>query len=209
VQESLEFCVSGAAQSTWTTSYNCNDPSASTSPPAVTLGHGTPTKVLDATAVDEGTIYSQLSTNATHGAVVYMRSGNTACGGLSADNDTTCQIPAIGVTPSAIVAGTANFGMYAAPSSDEGSGTPLGSGAMTVSAPYNGGTVGTTLPNVGFGMDTTAGTGVTGPYGSEIASITGPCFEVNDAYTFGATASLTTPAGIYTDNLSMVATGTF
>jgi hypothetical protein len=208
VQESLEFCVSGSAQSSWTTDYNCNDPSAATAP-ALILGHGTPTATLDSTVVDTGTVYSQLSTNATDGAVIYMRSDNSVCGGLSADNDATCQIPASGTTPVAIVAGTAAFGMFAAASSDESGGTVPGSGSMTIAGPYDGGTVGTTLPNVGYGMDTTTGTGVTGTFGSEVASIAGPCYEVNDAYTFGATASLTTPAGIYTDDLSMIATGTF
>jgi hypothetical protein len=197
VQESLEFCVSGAAQSTWVTSNDCNDPNAATAP-ALTLGHGSPTLTLDSTAVNTGTIYSQLSTNATHGAVIYMRSDNTNCGGLSADDDTTCAIPAVGATAVPIVAGTAGFGMYASASTDG----PSGTGAMVIAAPYSSGPT-------DYGMDTTAGTGVTGTFGSEVSDITGPCYRVNDAYTYGATASLTTPAGIYNDDLSMIATGTF
>jgi hypothetical protein len=209
VQESLEFCVSGDNTTTWTTTGDCSDTNAA-APPVLILGHGTPTAVLDSTAVDTGTVYSQLSTNATHGAVIDMRNSNTTCGGLSADGGATCAIPAVGATAAAITAGTAKFGMYEAPSSDQpvvGSST-AGTGAFTLNPTYDDGSH-QTAPNLYYGMDTTAGTGVDSTFGSQIASTATPCYRVDDAYTYGATASLTTPAGIYTANMNMIATGTF
>jgi hypothetical protein len=68
-----------------------------------------------------------------------------------------------------------------------------------------------TVPNdVWYGMDTqTANDNVTSTFGSTICSTDGPVYRVNTSYTFAATAALTTPAGIYTANMSMIATGTF
>ncbi len=216
VQETLAFCVSGAAPVTWTTNHDCTDPQAAVAP-AITLGHGTPTPTLDQTAVDSGTVYSQASTNATNGLVISMRNSNTACGGLSADGGLTCAIPPIGATAAAIVAGTADFGMAVGPSVDDTNGV----GTLTPAATYynsahylfTGGLVplstptGNTVPtDVYYGMNAT---NVDSTYGDTVASSTGPIYRVDDAYTFGATAALTTPAGIYTANMDLIATGTF
>lgn len=181
VQETLQFCVSKASPTS-----NCGGVTT----PAVTLGHGSPTPVLDSTAVDTDTAFTQTSTNASGGATIRMRSSNTSCGGLSADGGTTCGIAAVGGTAAAISAGQAKFGMYVTP----------GSG-MTATAPYNGGT--TT-----YGMDTGA-SGVTSTYGSNIASSSGPLNNVNNTMTFAASAANTTPAGVYVANLVVIATGTF
>lgn len=216
VQETLSFCVSGAAPVTWTTKHDCTDTQAAVSP-ALTLGHGTPTPTLDQTAVDSGTVYSQTSTNATNGVTIAMRNSNTSCGGLSADGGATCAIPAIGSTAAAIVAGTANFGMAVGPSVDDTNGI----GTLTPAATYynashytfTGGLLplstptGNTVPtDVYYGMNAT---NVESTYGDTVASSTGPIYRVDDAYTFGATAALTTPAGIYTANMDLIATGTF
>jgi hypothetical protein len=56
---------------------------------------------------------------------------------------------------------------------------------------------------------TTSGNNVTSEFGSTLASSTGPTYLVDTNYVFAATAGLTTPAGIYSANLSMIATGTF
>jgi hypothetical protein len=224
VQETLSFCVSGTSTSLWTTKHDCTDSAAAVAP-ALTLGHGAPTAILDSSAVDTGAVYSQLSTNATNGAVISMRNNNTTCGGLSADGGTTCAIPAVGATNAVIAPGTADFGMNCSPGVADAAG---GTGSDTCSSTYynashtNAADV-SILPAASdamwFGMDTSSavGSNVTYPnqgnvkttFGSVVATTTAPCYRVDNAYTFGATAALTTPAGIYTANLDLVATGTF
>ena len=204
VQEQLTFCVSGANTSTWTTTNDCSDTQAAVAP-ALILGHGTPTSILDNSAVDTGTVYSQISTNATYGAAIAMRDSNTTCGGLSADGGLTCAIPANNTgagTPAAIVAGTAAFGMYVT----NGTLGTNGVGTLTADPNYNDGTP------THYGMDTETTTdagSVIGTYGDRVAYTNAPCYRLNNAYTFAATASLTTPAGIYTANMDLIATGTF
>jgi hypothetical protein len=210
VQEQLTFCVTAANPNTWTTNQDCSDPAVAAAPPALTLGHGSPTKVLDSNTVDTGDAYTQLSTNATHGAVINMRNSNLTCGGLSADNGTTCAIPPInaGATGvSNLAAGTAGFGLFVqvfTPTS-----LTVGTiGSMAPTTNYNDG-VHTSAP-VYYGMDnTTVGNNVTSTYGSTVATTATPVYRADDDYTFAATSALTTPAGIYTANLTLVATGTF
>jgi hypothetical protein len=48
-----------------------------------------------------------------------------------------------------------------------------------------------------------------GTYGSQLFHATGAVLKENDDVKFAATAQLTTPAGIYSANYSMIATGTF
>jgi hypothetical protein len=61
VQEQLTFCVTSmdplaTSPSGWNTTHDCSDPNVGSNPPAVTLGHGSPTPVLDSNNVDQGTI---------------------------------------------------------------------------------------------------------------------------------------------------------
>jgi hypothetical protein len=181
VQETLIFCVSEADP----------DPGCTnTTTPALTLGHGA-NEVLDNTATDTDVAYMQASTNAQSGVNVRMKNSN-ACGGLSRNGGTTCEIAARGASAATIPAGTtAFFGMYVTP----------GSG-MTAATPYNGGTT-------QYGMDTTAGTGVTSTYGSLIASSTAPLANIESTLTYAATATVTTPAGLYSADMTVLATGTF
>ncbi len=234
VQESLTFCVTAADPVTWLAAGSgaANDCSASevaAAPPALTLGHGTPTKILDNNQADTASIWSQLSTNATNGAVINLVNSNVSCGGLSADNGATCAIPAVNggsATPAAANAieanaGTAAFGLFA---SDSFAATGGGVGSVIPNAPYN--TTGHEKqaipadPDTWYGMDTataqangntpaTTPGNVTTTFGSIVASTTSPTYHINTMYVFAATAALTTPAGIYSANLSMIATGTF
>lgn len=202
VQEQLTFCVSGAAPATWAT-HDCTDANAATAPVLV-LGHGTPTPILDSSAVDTGTVYSQISTNATSGAIIRMRNSNIACGGLSSDGGTTCGIPATNAgaaTPAAITSGTAAFGLFVT----NGTADVNGIGTVTADANYNDGTA------THYGMDTTSagGVNVIGTFGDPVAASAAPVYRIDNSYTFAATASLTTPAGIYTANMDLIATGTF
>lgn len=203
VQEQLTFCVSGAAQATWTTTNDCSDTQAAVTP-ALTLGHGAPTAILDNSAVDTGTVYSQLSTNALYGAAVAIRN-STTCGGLSSDGGATCNIPAVNAganTPIAITAGVAAFGLYVT-NGVIGTG---GVGADLADTNYNDGTP----THYGMDTETVADIGaVNGTYGDRVAYSSAPCYRINNNYTFAATSSLTTPAGIYTANMDLIATGTF
>lgn len=230
VQEQLTFCVTAADPVNWTTGAqppDCTSTVVSAAPPALTLGHGSPTLVLDSNTVDLTSAYSQLSTNATHGAVIKMRNSNLTCGGLSADGGTTCAIPPLNAgaaTPSAMAAGTAGFGLYvdtytpiAAPAGGcgfTGAGGIGTIGSVAPTAVYNDGTHicsgGVSSTAEYFGMDTTtANNNTTSTYGSTVASTAAPVYRADNIYSFAATSALTTPAGIYTANLSMIATGTF
>lgn len=222
VQEQLTFCLSGTTATSWSpagsTSVDGCTATTGITYPALTLGHGSPTLILDSTAVDNGYVWSDLSTNATHGAVINMRNSNLTCtgaggaGGLSADNGSTCAIPPmnnpVSGTPVAITAGTADFGMTCMPFTVAGAGT---NGTVNCTADYYAATHGPGAATPYYGMDTSNGSdgSVVGPYGSEIATTTGPTYNAYNEYDFGATASLTTPAGIYAANLSVIATGTF
>ncbi|MDB5175544.1 MAG: hypothetical protein JWM81_402 [Candidatus Saccharibacteria bacterium] len=203
VQEQLTFCVSGTIHSSWTT-HGCDSTQAADAP-ALTLGHGTPTPTLDSTAIDTGSVYSQISTNATAGATIAMRNSNTTCGGLSANGGTSCDIPAIGTGGYVIgtmVIGTAAFGM------STGDGTPdtNGTGTLTADANYKS----TGANTYGMDTETTGDTGsVIGTFGDPVASSTAPLYRMDSTYTFAAVASLTTPAGIYTANIDLIATGKF
>ena len=236
VQETLTFCVTAADPDTWLTTSpgDCAASEVAAAPPALTLGHGSPTKILDSQQVDFGNVWTQTSTNATHGAVINMRSNpggsfpNSTCGGLSADSGATCAIPPVNsgsATPSTIVAGTAAFGMHAT------------TYAPTVSGTYNDGThvspgnasgntpastvfygmdntssqaaIGTSLGSPAPGFPTLYNDKVSGIFGNTIAFTDTPVYRADNRYTFAATASLLTPAGLYSSNISLIATGTF
>jgi hypothetical protein len=79
---------------------------------------------------------------------------------------------------------------------------PLGNGTTwygmdSLSTAANGGTPASNIGNV------------TSTFGSTVASSTGPVYHFDNEYQFAATAALTTPAGIYSANMSLIATGTF
>ena len=200
VQETLTFCVSGSTTP---------PPGAPTSPgscatsviPAITLGHGT-NNTLDTSAVDTGTVYTLTSTNALHGVTIRMHNSNN-CGGLSTDNGTTCAIPpanAGGAAPGAITAGTAAFGMHC---NDSTNISIASVGAITCDTNYNDGNVSH------YAMDNTSVDNVVTTYGDRVAYSTAPVNGLINQYDFAATAASITPAGIYTANLAMIATGTF
>jgi hypothetical protein len=169
----------------------------------LTIGHGTPTKILDGSAVDTAAAYMQTSTNAQAGAAIRMKNANT-CGGLSDDGGTTCGIPpstaGFIATATGSSTGNAAYGLNVADNTD-------GIGTMAADSPYS-----TSTPST-YAMDYVVGgaTGVTSTYGSEVAdsSGTGPVSNVDNTLTFAATAANTTPAGIYTANMLLIATGTF
>lgn len=215
VMETLSMCVSRDDLSNGnfpvsTAAADC----ASSNPPDIEIGHGTTTKVIDNTAVDMTPAYFQLSTNAINGAVVRMKATNTCpSGGITTDpTGADCsKIPGVnGInTAASLVAlapnGPAGFGLYVN-ASQLTNGSATSAGVITPSPSYNDGSDPTVAKK--FAMDTST-TGVTSTYGGEIASTSGAVNAVVSQLYFGATASLTTPAGIYTGGENLIATGTF
>lgn len=188
VMEQLSFCTSLVAPTQ--TGTDC----AGATTPSVTIGHGTPLH-LDSTAVDTGIAYTQMSTNAQTGATVRMTdtTADAGCtdGGISS-SASNC-IPGIGAFAT-MTAGTADFGLNVADGTLGGS----SSGSVTHNVNY-----GTTVGSYGMGS------AVTSTYGDPIESSSAPCAEVNNKLTFAATAATTTKAGVYTANMTLIATGTF
>lgn len=182
VMETLTFCVNKSAPGNGCTSL--------TTPVSLTLGHGSP-QILDSTVADTDTAHMQISTNALSGAAIRMFTHNT-CSGLSRDNGATCPIPGSGGTPSTFgTTNVAEFGLNVG----TGSG---GTGTITPTAPYS------TAAN--YAMQAA----VTSTYGDKIADTGGTATaNVDSTLTFAAQANVTTPAGVYSANESLIATGTF
>lgn len=203
VLESMTFCVSADDITTG----NC----ATTTTPTLKLGEGDPITgavALSSSTISQGTLYTQISTNALNGAVVRIKSDRTGCGGLTrdgaADFTSGCGIAAAG--DAAFTAGQSKFGLQ------------LGSAAAASGASTSGGTIrpydgasGYYKTNA-FKLNYVSGdaTGVTGTYGDPLLDTDGaPVNNMNMPITFGASASNSTTAGNYRANLSLIATGTF
>lgn len=192
VQETLTFCVSKSAPAAGCTGL---------SSPNLVLGHGTPA-TLDSTVVDTDTAHTQISTNATNGAVVNMKNTtSTTCAGLSRDSGATCGIAAIGAfaaMASGSSSGSSSFGLNVKNGTDQtGGGTFIG--GTTADADY-----GTTAGSYGMANATY------GTYGDPIFTTNNTvCANVDNLLTFAATAATTTPAGVYTVTESLIATSTF
>lgn len=199
VLESMTFCVSGAA----ITTENCGTVTA----PVLKLGEGEADALaLSSTKVSESSIYSQISTNAASGAVVNLKSA-TSCGGLKRAVATGCDIAAAG--DGNIAAGEAKFGLKIAAAADLAD--DKSSGAYQI---YN---TGSTDP-VPYYSDSifklnyqsSGSTGITSAYGDPVLDTAGaPVNNKNVQLTFGASAANNTPAGLYSTDLSLIATGKF
>lgn len=197
VQETLTFCVSGLAPGP-----SCGQSGQAVTTPSLVIGNGTSANVLDTGGPYTAQAFTQTSTNANGGVIIRIRN-TSASGGLNAGSNV---IPATGFTPAPITAGVANFGLFVA----NGSG---GTGTITADCDYNDGT------STHYAMDittTTSGTGcpddltsVLTTYGDPIAASTLPVNSVGNTLTFAATASNTTPAGLYRADIIVVATGSF
>ncbi len=195
VMESITLCTSAANPT-----LNCVGATA----PNIIIGHGA-NLVLDSTDVDSNSVYSQLSTNAQTGATIRMKNSGTVCAGLSRDGGAVCDIPAAGVL-ALLTQGTAEFGLQTNDAGD-GAGTTVngtavtgGTGTAALDAYYASVTADEYAMNEASVLST---------YGDDIATTAGAVNGVNIRYTFGATASNTTPAGIYTTNELLIGTGVF
>jgi hypothetical protein len=198
VLESMTFCVSGSS----ITATNCG---GSLSSPALKLGSAvgsTGVIALTPNVVSSGDIFTQLSTNAASGAIVSLKSSTTGCGGLVRSGDANCDIKPAQTTD--IVDGGANalFGVK----TGADSGAPVsGSGTF---APITGSHYNATTYALNYTTGDTAG--VTSTYGDPFLDTGGaPASNKNVKLTFGALATNATPAGLYSADLSLIATGKF
>ncbi|MDB5162698.1 MAG: hypothetical protein JWO54_257 [Candidatus Saccharibacteria bacterium] len=196
VLESMTFCVSGAIITA-----DC----AAVTAPTLKLGETTGTVIaLSASSLSTGDIYTQISTNAVTGAVVSLKSSAIGCGGLiRAGAPSACNIgPAqqLGIT-----AGQALFGVKTeAATSTSGVSTASGAFQAKAGTGYNTGTYALNY------NDTDESTGVTSTYGDPFLDTNGaPVNNKNVKLTFGASISNTTPAGLYSVDLGLIATGKF
>ena len=199
VMETMTFCVSGAAMTSGCTG---------AAPANIDIGQSVNGTIVLGTTLSSTPAYSQISTNATNGYGIYMKA-RYACGGLSKDGGTTCQIPAVnsgGATAAAIANGAGAFGAQVS------SGTAASGGSGTNTAVTRWAQTGSN-----YLMDTTTSNDNVGAtYGSLVASSASEApasnkqaDSVNNTYTFGAAASSTTPAGIYSQAFLLVAVGVF
>lgn len=196
VLETMQFCVSGDQTNPITA-----DCGGTLVAPTLNLGekNGNVT-ALSSGAVSTGNIQTQISTNASGGAVVYLKSSTTGCGGLVLAGVGDCNIKPL-TTGAADFAGTAAFGVKLGTDVDTGSGSAR-------QAYIHDGTYGST----NYFMNYVSGdaTGVTSTYGDPILTTDGT--QVNSQnmqLTFGASIAPNTPAGRYSADLSLIATGTF
>jgi hypothetical protein len=191
VLESMTFCAANAV-------ITADCANASSNAPVLKLGETVGSTVaLDATHVSTGDIYTQISTNAVGGAIVSLKSGTT-CGGLKRVEASVCDIaPAV---TGGISAGDAKFGVKATAATDTGT-NPNGTFQAT-----NGYGSSTFLLNWVSGN----ATGVGSTYGDPILNTnSAPANNKNMKLTFGASINNSTPAGLYSTDLSLVATGKF
>lgn len=196
VLESMVFCVSKVAPT-----QDCGGVTA----PTLELGEDAGGVVaLSSSAVSTGDIYTQLSTNAASGAVVRLKSNATSCGGLlRAGAPSACDIlPAL--VGSNITQGQAKFGLMVDAAADPtGTGTPNGTFQVASGATYNNSTY-----ELKYAADNLSG--VTSTYGDPLLDTNSlPINNKNMKLTFGASISNNTPAGKYSADLSLIATGKF
>lgn len=195
VLESMTFCVSGAAIAD-----NC----VTTTAPTLKLGEPTGgTVALVAGTVSSGNIYTQISTNATNGAIVNLKSSAAGCGGLiNSSKPAGCYI-APALTNGVIADNPATFGVKTATASKLNALTSNGTFQPAASSIYNSSTY--ALNYVGTGLS-----GITSTYGDPfLDTADGPVNTMNMTLTFAATVTNATPAGNYSADLSMIATGKY
>lgn len=201
VLESMTFCV---AKNTITAS--CANANDGANAPTLKLGEDLGNGVVAlGTTTSTGTLNTQITTNAVNGAVIYLKSNAVNCGGLKLIGSTdpnNCFIAPAGTTGT-IAAGDAKFGVKL--------GTPFATSGVTDAN----GTIQTASANyddTNFRLNgvTNNNTGVTSTYGDAFLNTNDlPVNNQNMVLTFGAQVSNNTPAGLYSADLSLIATGKF
>jgi len=205
VLESMTFCVAGGLikEDNCTTTEADNTTPAPLAPPTLKLGQDNGGVVaLTATAFSTGSIYTQLSTNAAGGAAVYLKSGND-CGGLKRLTATDCDIVAANTANGVAAQGEPRLGVTVNPTGDTtgafGTLQRFGAGASFYSD---------SVFKLNFNGDHSVG--VTSPFGDPVLDTADlPASNKNATITFGASVNNQTPAGLYANDYSLIATGKY
>lgn len=164
-------------------------------------------RALSSGAISTVDVLTQISTNAVGGAVVSLKSNTTTCGGLSrvgaASFAAGCGVPAQASMSGDIAQGTAGIGIKGATATSETANGGVATGDYALETDYS-----TSAYRMRYASDNSSG--VTSTYGDPILNTAGaPASNKEMTLTFGATISPNTPAGRYTANYSLIATGTF
>lgn len=205
VLETLKFCVSKEVIAA-----DC----ASTVTPVLVLGEetavGSGVTALAQGKINEGVLYTQITTNAVNGAVVYLKNSTTDCGGLlraGVAGAAGCNIaPALNPGDGGGLSGldgTAKFGVKTADAAPATGVTANGLFQPVSTSWYNKDT---------YAMNFVSGnaTGVTGAFGDPFLDTNNlPINNMGMALTFGATVGNNTPAGTYSADIGLIATGKF
>jgi len=159
--------------------------------------------------------WAQLSTNASQGALVYLKTSNQCAGLFRAGESTAtdCQIPTVGASSGgSMAAGVGGFGLSFGAAVSAGTGS---SGTVGINTNYAGGSYAmmdstssaTTSgdPNgSGLTQDTTS------PYGGYVfGSEGGPVASQDVPFALAGSISNNTPAGNYSANLNLISVGKF
>lgn len=198
VMETMTFCVSGE-----TIGADCTGTTA----PVIELGEptGGGDVALTPGTRSEGSVFTQISTNAATGAVVRLKSSAAGCGGLLRAGDLeACDIAPALDQDIAADDSEAKFGVKTS-SATATDGVTNATGQLV---PATGSFYGNSI----FAMNYVTGeeTGVTSTYGDPFLDTAGaPVNNQNMELVFGATVNNNTPAGIYSANLSLIAVGKF
>jgi len=199
VLETMTFCISGAV-----IAKDCVGAGASA--PVIQLGETVGDAIaLIPTAISTGSIYTQISTNAVNGATISLKSSAASCGGLvRAGAPSSCDIkPTIADD---LVAGEARFGVKTTDSTDSAGVDPADAVGALVPAS------GSSYNKATFAFNYVGGnaTGVTSTFGDAfLDTANAPANNKNMQLIFGASIANDTPAGLYSTNLSLIATGKF
>jgi len=197
VLETMSFCVSGAEIDD-----NCAVSVDPEDAPTIKLGtdDGSGNVSLTPGVLSTGNIYTQLTTNSSKGAIVSLKSSALNCGGLlRAGAPTACDIaPALA---NGFGSNTAEFGVR----TNDAIG---GANAVGILQPFTGSVYNNTTYMLNY-ADLNA-SGVTSTYGDPFLDTDDkPASNQNMQLTFGAQVNNNTPAGLYSTNLSLIATGKF
>ncbi len=203
VLESMTFCVAGNDN----IGDGCTpiDSGEGLDAPTLKLGEqvGDVFALVPGTA-STGAIYTQISTNSASGAVVSLKSSTVGCGGLVRAGATNCDIAPAQALDVLDGDATAKFGIKAGTAAgDSGVYEPYTVNPLSP-APYYSSSV--------FKMNYIIGdaTGVTSTFGDPfLYTRNAPATNMNMAITFGASVINETPAGLYSADLSLIATGKF
>lgn len=198
VRESLTFCVSEVS---------IPDNCVTTQPPDVELGQ----KIGDETILvpgqlSEDSIFAQLSTNASSGAVVRLKSTAVNCGGLILQSSPKeCHIlPALSGGIDA-QSGDAKFGVRTSQATSTPGMEDAANGVLQAAA-------GSLYNNDAYAMNFVGGndSGVTSLFGDAFLDTNdAPANAKNMEIKFGATINQETPAGEYSTTLNLIAAGKF